>query len=184
MVLFLSCFWIIIVLCILECMLSHSVVCNPLDCSLLGSAVHGIFQARILEQVAISYSRESSQPRDGIRIFCIPCTDKWIPYHQQHLGSPPIVYTFSFIDFHSLLSPSAYYGFNLFFYFFLISEVQVQSIAVRPFFFLLKIIYNLFIFILCIFIFGCAGSSLLRVGFSPVAAGRAYSFLWCAGFSL
>ena len=39
--------------------------CNPMDCSLLGSSVHGIFQARILEWVAISYSRGSSRPNQG-----------------------------------------------------------------------------------------------------------------------
>ena len=45
----------------------HSVVSNsfdPMDCSLPGSSVHGIFQARILEWVAIFFSRRSSQPRD------------------------------------------------------------------------------------------------------------------------
>ena len=39
-------------------------LCDPLDCSPRGSSVHGIFQARILEWVAISFSRGSSQPRD------------------------------------------------------------------------------------------------------------------------
>ena len=39
-------------------------LCNPMDYSLLCSSVHGIFQARILEWVAISFSRGSSQPRD------------------------------------------------------------------------------------------------------------------------
>ena len=38
--------------------------CNPMDCSLPGSSVHGMLQARILEWVAISFSRGSSQPRD------------------------------------------------------------------------------------------------------------------------
>ena len=37
-------------------------------CSLPGSSVHGIFQARILERVAISYSRGSSQPRDQTQV--------------------------------------------------------------------------------------------------------------------
>ena len=37
---------------------------NPMDCSPPGSSVHGILQARILEWVAISFSRGSSQPRD------------------------------------------------------------------------------------------------------------------------
>ena len=39
-------------------------VSNPMDCSLPGSSVHAIFQARVLEWVAISFSRGSSQPRD------------------------------------------------------------------------------------------------------------------------
>jgi len=39
-------------------------LCNYMDCSPPGSSVHGIFQARILEWVAISFSRRSSQPRD------------------------------------------------------------------------------------------------------------------------
>jgi len=39
-------------------------LCDPIDCSLPGSFVHGIFLARILEWVAISSSRQSSQPRD------------------------------------------------------------------------------------------------------------------------
>ena len=37
---------------------------DPMDCSLPGSSIHGIFQARILEWVAISFSRRSSPPRD------------------------------------------------------------------------------------------------------------------------
>ena len=45
---------------------SHSVLsdCNPMDCSLPGSSVHGILQVRILERVAILFSRGSSWPRD------------------------------------------------------------------------------------------------------------------------
>ena len=39
-------------------------LCNPTDCSPPGSSVHGLFQARILEWVAISFSRGSSQPRN------------------------------------------------------------------------------------------------------------------------
>ena len=45
----------------------HSVVpnsCDPMDSSLPGASVHGIFQARILERVAILFSRGSSRPRD------------------------------------------------------------------------------------------------------------------------
>ena len=39
-------------------------LCDPVDCSLPGSAVHGIFQARILERVAMPFSRGSSPPKD------------------------------------------------------------------------------------------------------------------------
>ena len=39
-------------------------LCDPMDHSLLGSSVHGILQARILEWAAISFSRGSSRPRD------------------------------------------------------------------------------------------------------------------------
>ena len=42
-----------------------------MDCNLPGYSVHGIFQARTLEWVAILFSRESSLPRDGIRASCI-----------------------------------------------------------------------------------------------------------------
>ena len=53
-------------------------LCNPMDCSLPGSAVHGILQARILEWVTISSSKRSSQLRDGTHISHIA---RWILYH-------------------------------------------------------------------------------------------------------
>ena len=46
-------------------------LCDPMDGNLPGSAVHGIFQARILEWGAISFSRGSSQPRDRTQVCCI-----------------------------------------------------------------------------------------------------------------
>ena len=45
--------------------------CDPMDYSLPGSSVHGIFQARILERVAISFSRGSSRPRDRTQVSCM-----------------------------------------------------------------------------------------------------------------
>ena len=45
-------------------------LCHPMDCSLPGSSAHGILQARILEQVAIFFSRGSSQPRDKTQVSC------------------------------------------------------------------------------------------------------------------
>ena len=49
-------------------LLSHVRLCDPMDCSLPGSSVHGILQARVLEWVAISFSRGSSQPGDQTRV--------------------------------------------------------------------------------------------------------------------
>ena len=51
---------------ILECEVTQScpTLCNPMDCSLPGSSVHGIFQAIVLEWIAISFSKGSSQPSD------------------------------------------------------------------------------------------------------------------------
>ena len=46
-------------------------LCDPTNCSPLGSSVHGIFQARILEWVAISFSRGSFSPRDWTWLSCI-----------------------------------------------------------------------------------------------------------------
>ena len=47
-------------------------LCNPMDCSLPGSSLHGILQARVLEWVAISFSRGSSWPRDQTQVSRIP----------------------------------------------------------------------------------------------------------------
>ena len=58
-----------------------STLCNSIDCSPPGSSVNGIFQARILEQVAISFSRGSSGPRDRTRVSCVSCTGRQILYH-------------------------------------------------------------------------------------------------------
>ena len=49
-------------------------LCNPMDCSLPGFSIHVIFQARILEWVAISFFRGSSQPKDQTRISSIADT--------------------------------------------------------------------------------------------------------------
>ena len=51
-------------------------LCDPMD--LPGSSVHGIFRARILERVAISYSRGFSQPRDQTHISYISCIGRQI----------------------------------------------------------------------------------------------------------
>ena len=50
-------------------------LCGPVDCRPPGCSVHGISQARILEWIAISYSRESSHPRDWTHVSCI---GRWV----------------------------------------------------------------------------------------------------------
>ena len=76
-------------------MLSHSVVsncCDPMDCNPTGSSVHGILQARILEWVAISYSRGSSRPWDQAPILCISCIGRQILNHcatKNSIAVPP-----------------------------------------------------------------------------------------------
>ena len=56
-------------------------LCDPMDYSPPGSSAHGISQARILEWVAFSHSRKSSQLRDWTCISCISCICRWILYH-------------------------------------------------------------------------------------------------------
>ena len=71
----------------------RATLCDPMDCSLSGSSVHGIFQARVLEWVATSFSRGSSWPRDQTLVsrivggFFLPseppgsilCSNVWEP---------------------------------------------------------------------------------------------------------
>ena len=56
-------------------------LCDPMDYHLPGSSVLGILQARILEWVAISFSRGTSAPRDRTCVSCISCIDRYILYH-------------------------------------------------------------------------------------------------------
>ena len=62
------------VLCVCICAQLCLTLCDPMD--LPGSSVHEIFQARILEWIAISSSRGSSQSRDQNCISCISCIDR------------------------------------------------------------------------------------------------------------
>ena len=65
---------LLIALCCAKSLQLCLTLCGPMDCSPLGSSVHGILQARISEWVAMPFSRGSSQPRDrthGSYISCI-----------------------------------------------------------------------------------------------------------------
>ena len=66
----------------------------PHDCSPLGSSVHGVFQARILEWVAISFSRGSSWPKDWT---CVSCIGRQILYNWMTGEAPVRLYTINII---------------------------------------------------------------------------------------
>ena len=68
--------------------------CDPMECSPPWSYVHRVFQARVLEWVAISFSRKSSWPRDQTRVSC---TLGRRFYHLSHQGSPQYLNIFTII---------------------------------------------------------------------------------------
>ena len=67
-------------------------LCDPMDCSPPGSLVHGIFQAWILEWVAIPFSRGSSQPRDRTQVSHIVsrCFTIWATREAPKIMGPPL----------------------------------------------------------------------------------------------
>ena len=82
-----TCRYMVVTLCsaakLCHCCLvakSYLTLFDLMDCSLPGSSVPGIFQIRILEWVAISFSRRSSRPRDWTHDFCI---GRWILYQRK-----------------------------------------------------------------------------------------------------
>ena len=81
------------------CMLSHfrhvRLCADPMDCSLPGSSVHGILQARILEWVAMLFSTGSSQPRDQTQVSCI-AGRFFIVWATREAPRRPLVITYSF----------------------------------------------------------------------------------------
>ena len=93
-------------MCMSACMLSHFCrvpLCDPMDCSLPVSFVHGISQARILEWVAMPGSRGSSQPRGQTHISCIFCiAGDSLPLSYQGSPNKPILTNYFYSDFLSL----------------------------------------------------------------------------------
>ena len=60
---------------------------DPTDCSPPGSSVREILQSRILEWVAMPFSRGSSRPRDWSCVSYVSRMGRWVLYHYHHLGS-------------------------------------------------------------------------------------------------
>ena len=80
----------VVCVCVCVCVRAKSIhscliLCNPTDCSPLGSSVHGILQARLLEWVAIPFSRRSSQPR-AFNPY-VSCIGRQVLYYYGQLGS-------------------------------------------------------------------------------------------------
>ena len=61
---------------------------EPMDCSPLSSSINGVSQAKVLEWVAISSSRGSSQPRDRTRVSCLSPTLQADSLPAEPSGSP------------------------------------------------------------------------------------------------
>ena len=76
-----SFFWIVKYTSLIHCLACMCALCDPMDCRLPGFSVHGIILSRILEWVAIAFSRGSSWPRDGAQVSYASCTGRWILYH-------------------------------------------------------------------------------------------------------
>ena len=99
--------WPLISLCLLRLLMSYQpiytsawvcvstrsclILSNPMDCSPPGPSVHGLFQARILECIVISYSRKSSRLRDWTCVANVSCIGKQILYHWVTWEAPFIL---------------------------------------------------------------------------------------------
>ena len=73
-------------------------LCNPMDHSPRGSPIHGILQARILEWVALSSSRGSSQPRDWTWVSSVSCIGRQVLYHRHPWEARCLCYPFYFYN--------------------------------------------------------------------------------------
>ena len=66
----------------------HVQLCNPMNCTLPASSVHGVSKARLLEWVAMLSSGRSSWPRDQTYISWVSCIGRQVLYQWCHPGSP------------------------------------------------------------------------------------------------
>ena len=87
----------------IKCVCAHTqcclTLCDPIDCSLPGSSVHGIFQVRLLEQFTISYSKGSYPLRDRTHVSCVSYVSRQTLYHCATWEALSILHTiYYFID--------------------------------------------------------------------------------------
>ena len=68
---FFSWYFLPLTICVSSVAQASRILCDPVEGNSPGSSVHGISQARMLERVAIPFSRGSSQPRDWTQVPCI-----------------------------------------------------------------------------------------------------------------
>ena len=66
------------------CAQSCPILCHSINCTLTGSSVHGVFQARIMQWVAIFFSRISSRSRDQTHVSCVSCSGRQFIYQLSH----------------------------------------------------------------------------------------------------
>ena len=130
-------------------------LCDPMDCSLPGSSVHGIFQAKILEWVSISFSREFSWPRDWTRVSCI-VGRRFTVWATREAPTPTL-------SFRSQLNYFLREGFLWSFYnllFFLITHCIFSFLTQNPFCNYIFMCFILFMFVLSFIICSIRGKIL------------------------
>ena len=102
------CFSVLLIFC-LEYILGENEVtqscltlCDPVNCSLPSSSIHGILQSRILEWVAIAFSRGSSQPRDQTQVSRVAGRHFtiWATREAQHIYMHHIFFIHLSVDGH------------------------------------------------------------------------------------
>ena len=118
--------WDKVVLCFVT--QSCPTLCGSMSYSPPGPSVHVIFQPRILELVAISYSRGSFQPRDQIQVCCISCIGRQILYCSATWEVLGCINSDPLIDPHLLISSFQIpdFLFQIFHYFSLLKWSEVR----------------------------------------------------------
>ena len=88
-VLHITCMCVYSCVCVLSCV---QLFLNPWTVAHQAPLSIGIFQARMLEWVSVSYSRVSSRPKDRTPVSFISYTGRQILYHKHYLGKPHILH--------------------------------------------------------------------------------------------